>query len=199
VNDGTGWAGKVKVVLCARLEELSFRSAVASAAGVLAVTGLGVSLTVTTGGGHQDVALPSGSAAVGAQSPAARSTPAGSAPAVLPSPSASPTRIVPEAAYRPATHAAAVHVTSQPPSSQASAATAYPGPTQRPVAGQRWESRRTLRPGWPPEFLLPGPTASWFPGSRDPSMRPAWPGFGRPLAPATAPPFPLAPLFSHSA
>jgi hypothetical protein len=199
VTDGSGWAGKVKLLLYARLEELSFRSAVASAAGVLAITGLGVSLTVTSGGGHQDVARPNGSATVGAQSPAARSSPAGSVPAVRPSPSASPARIAAEATHRPATHAAVQQAAPHPPSSQAAPGAPDPGPTHRPVIGERWRSPRLAGPGWPPAFGWPGQTISWFEGPRDTAMRPAGSGFGRRLAPAPASPFPLAPLVSDRA
>ena len=53
MNQGTGWAAVLKRAVYARMEELSFRSAVATAAGVLAITGAGVTLTVTSGGSQQ--------------------------------------------------------------------------------------------------------------------------------------------------
>ena len=49
-----GTAGhRLKRAIYARMEEMSFRSAVATAAAVLAITGLGIALTVTSGGGHR--------------------------------------------------------------------------------------------------------------------------------------------------
>jgi hypothetical protein len=51
----------------ARMEEMSFRSGVAVFAGVLALTGMGIALTVTLGGGHR--------AAAGAPPPGARPPP----------------------------------------------------------------------------------------------------------------------------
>ena len=88
------------------MEELSFRSAVATAAGVLAITGAGVTLTVTSGGSQQLAIGPPAVSVVGAQSTAAPSSPAVSSPAATPAPSASPARVVPEAEYQPATGAA---------------------------------------------------------------------------------------------
>ena len=106
MNEGTGWAAGLKRAVYARMEELSFRSAVATAAGVLAITGAGVTLTVTSGGSHQLAVAPPAASAVGAQSTAAPSPPAVSLPAAAPSPSASPARVVPEAEDQPVTGAA---------------------------------------------------------------------------------------------
>ena len=182
MTEGTGWPGKVKLALYARLEELSFRSAVATATGVLAITGLSVSLTVTASGGRQFVTLPQSSAAAGAQSPVARSLPALALPSVRPSPSASPARTAPAARYRPATGAAQQVPAKVPAKARAplaSPVSTYPRSTQRPVTGQPWRPARTFRPGWPPMFLLP--------------RRPVPATFSR------ASSFPLAPEFPHGA
>ena len=81
------------------MEELSFRSAAATAAGVLAITGLGIGLTITWGSGHQAAAAP--------LRPAAAAT--------APSPSASPTSVAPAAEYQPATQAPQSEPASQAP------------------------------------------------------------------------------------
>jgi hypothetical protein len=47
VSEGSGWTGRLGRLLNARMEEMSFRSGVAVAAGVLALTGVGIALTVT--------------------------------------------------------------------------------------------------------------------------------------------------------
>lgn len=52
MSEGTGWAGRLRRVLNARMEEMSFRSGVAVFAGVLALTAVGIALTVTLGAGH---------------------------------------------------------------------------------------------------------------------------------------------------
>ena len=58
MSEGTGWAGRLRRVVNARMEEMSFRSGVAVFAGVLALTGGGIALTVTLGGGHPAAAAP---------------------------------------------------------------------------------------------------------------------------------------------
>ena len=181
MNQGTGWAAVLKRAVYARMEELSFRSAVATAAGVLAITGAGVTLTVTSGGSQQLAIAPPAVPAVGAQSTAAPSSPAVSSPAAAPAPSASPARVVPEAEYQPATGAAPQRgTTNQAASSPASPVISYPGPTLRPVAGEPWRSPRSFRPGWPPAFRPPQRTANWFKGSRDASAHHGHFGHGRP-------------------
>jgi hypothetical protein len=179
VTEGTGWPGKVKLALYARMEELSFRSAVATAAGVLAITGLGVSLTVTSGGGHQIVAVPRGTAPAVVQSPAARSSPAGSLPSAEPSPAASPARVAPVAEYQPAAEAAPQQrTTTQPRSPQVAASTSPPAPVHRPVSRQPRRSPRSFGTGWPPAFLPPGQTFPWFEAPHAISMRPGAAVFG---------------------
>ena len=49
---------KLRRAIYARMEEMSFRSGAALAAAVLAVSGLGIALTLTLGGGHGAVAAP---------------------------------------------------------------------------------------------------------------------------------------------
>ena len=181
MTDGTGWPGKVKIALYARMEELSFRSAVATAAGVLAITGLGVSLTVTSGGGHQIITLPRGTATAVAQSPAARSSPAISLPSAAPSPSARPARVTPAADYQPAAEPAPQDSTTyQPRSPEVAPASSYYRRTPRPGTVQDGRSPRLPGPGWAPSFLPPGQTFPWFQDPRGATMRPAAPGFARP-------------------
>ena len=62
----------MKRAIYARMEEVSFRSAVVTAAGVLAITGLGIGLTLTAGSGHRAAAAPLRPAAAATPEPAAR-------------------------------------------------------------------------------------------------------------------------------
>jgi hypothetical protein len=95
VREGTGRAAKLRRVMNARMEEMSFRSGVVVVTGVLALAAAGIALTVTLGGGHRAAAAPSAvSASVGPNSAAAQSSAAAD-----PSPSASPagTQVSPDA------------------------------------------------------------------------------------------------------
>src|ERR1700759_3225114 len=113
--DATGWAERLKLAMYARREELSFRSAVTTAAGVLAVTGLGVTLTVTSGGGLRQADTPLGSAVVGAAPSAAPSAAALFPPSAEPSPSVIPVSAPPQARLTPAARASAP-AAAEPPS-----------------------------------------------------------------------------------
>jgi len=73
----------------ARMEEMSFRSGVAVFVGVLALTGIGIALTVTLGGGHRAAAAPLTASTSLTPSPVASPGSASAAP----SPSASPSAI----------------------------------------------------------------------------------------------------------
>jgi hypothetical protein len=151
VSEGTGWAAGLRRVMNTRMEEMSFRSGLAVFAAVLALTGIGVALTLTLGGGHPAAAAPR-AASAGA---APRSAPPQSSAAALPSPSASPTATQaspesqPVADYTPEP-VTTTHAASAPPSS--------PWPTPRPP--KRLRSRGPSQ-GWTP------PPEWWFPG---------WPG-----------------------
>ncbi len=71
MREGTGWAARLRRVLNARLEEMSFRSGLAVVAGVLVLTAAGIALTVTLGGGHRAAAAPPAVSASAAPSSAA--------------------------------------------------------------------------------------------------------------------------------
>src|ERR1700759_64460 len=114
--DATGWAERLKLAMYARREELSFRSAVTTAAGVLAVTGLGVTLTVTSGGGLRQADTPLGSAVVGAAPSAAPSAAALFPPSAEPSPSVIPVSASPQARLTPAAARASAPAAAEPPS-----------------------------------------------------------------------------------
>ena len=157
MTEGTGWAARLRRVVNARLEAMSFRSGVAVFAAVLALTATAIALTVTVGGGHQTAAAPSVTSASTAPSSAA----AQSSAAAEPSPSASPTpaptspQSQPIADYtrEPATTPSG---TSAPRRSRAPSSPAWP--TYRPMGLAPSHSLRTPRgdpganppPGWPP-------------------------------------------------
>jgi hypothetical protein len=61
VREGTGRAAKLRRVMNARMEEMSFRSGVVVVTGVLALAAAVIALTVTLGGGHRAAAAPSAS------------------------------------------------------------------------------------------------------------------------------------------
>ena len=156
MTEGTGWAARLRRVLNARLEAMSFRSGLAVFAGVLALTATGITLTVTMGGGHPAAAPPAVSASAAPSSAAAQSS-----AAAEPSPSASPTpaQISPESqpiadftAPEPGTTPSA---TSAPPRSRAPSSP--PWPTYRPMGLAPSHSLKTPGggsganppPGWP--------------------------------------------------
>jgi hypothetical protein len=147
--DATGWAERLKLAMYARMEELSFRSAVTTAAGVLALTGLGVTLTVTAGGPHREAAMPLGSAVVGAAPSASPSAPALFPPSAEPSPSVIPVSASPAARLTPAAQASfPASATAQPPSLLSAPAVSYTPPSPRGHRGQSWRSQPRLTPGW---------------------------------------------------
>ena len=71
MSEGSRWTGRLGRVLNARMEEMSFRSGVAVGAGVLALTGVGIALTVTLAAGHQAAAAPPAASAAAVPSSAA--------------------------------------------------------------------------------------------------------------------------------
>lgn len=84
MNEGTGLVGRVKSVICARMEETSFRSGALACAAMLVVAGTAIALAVTLGGyqapppppagagAARSVALPSGALSPAAPSPSVR-------------------------------------------------------------------------------------------------------------------------------
>jgi hypothetical protein len=133
--DATGWAERLKLAMYARMEELSFRSAITTAAGVLALTGLGVTLTVTSGSGLHEADTPLGSAAVGAAPSASASAPALFPPSAEPSPSVIPVSASPQARLTPASASAG------PPSLLSTPAATYTAPSPRDPRGPRGRIR----------------------------------------------------------
>ena len=99
MSEGTGWAGRLRRVLNARMEEMSFRSGVAVFAGVLALTAVGIALTVTLEAGHPAAAAPPSASASVTQSPTVPPSSASAAPSSSDSPSA--TQDAPQSAPAP--------------------------------------------------------------------------------------------------
>jgi hypothetical protein len=135
----------------ARMEEMSFRSGVAVFAGVLALTGIGIALTVTLGGGHRAAAAPLTTSTSVTPRPVAPPSSASAAP----SPSASPSATQ----DAPGSAPAAVNEDAPPPET-----TKAPAPQASPASSSRW-----LTP-WPlpsrtfgPEQSLKTPPPWWFP------------------------------------
>ena len=155
VSEGTGWAARLRRVVNARMEEMSFRSGLAVFAAVLALTGTGIALTVTLGGGHRAAAAPLTASRSVTPSPVAPPSSASAAPSLPASPSAS--QAAPESAPAVANEDAPQPETTKAPSPQASPASSSPWPTPRPLPS------RTLGPEQPPETTPPG----WWP--------PGWP------------------------
>ena len=159
--------GQLKSAIYARLEEVSFRSGVAMAGGVLAAAGVAVALTVVLGG-HGDAAAsapaspPRASAAASAASPSlvpASSSP--SSPRATPRPSDTTVPATVAGAYRPPAPAwARAH--------RAAATAPLPGSTlTRRRFGRRWlPGHRDLRgwPGWQGWRGWHRPHASWHNG-----------------------------------
>ena len=125
VSEGTGWAARLRRVINARLEEMSFRSGVTAFVAVLALTGTGIVLAVVLSGGHQAAGAPP---AVHTSAAPASAAPRPSASA-LPSPSAGSSAI--QDAPAPAQAASQPAQTTQASSPQASPSATSPWPTPR--------------------------------------------------------------------
>jgi len=155
VSEGTGWAARLRRVLNARMEEMSFRSGVGLFAAVLALTGTGIGLTVTAGGAHQAAGAPPAASATSHPGPTAPPSAAEAVPSPSASPSAGPASPVygsaPAATYQPSPGA-----TTQPPSAQASPVPSSPTPTYRPMGLDPSHSLTSPRPGRPPQSPPPG-------------------------------------------
>jgi hypothetical protein len=148
VREGTGRAAKLRRLINARMEEMSFRSGVVVVTGVLALAAAVIALTITLGGGHRaDAASSAVSASVGPSSAAAQSSAAAD-----PSPSASPTapQVSPEAQpVADFTRTPGTSPTRAAPSTSPSAATSSPWPTYRPMGLAPSHSLKTpgIHPG----------------------------------------------------
>jgi hypothetical protein len=156
VIEGTGWAARLRRVMNARMEEMSFRSGVALFAAVLALTGTGIAFTVTLGASHGAAAPPASSATAVPGSTA----PPSSAEAV-PSPSASPSPDQSSPVYGsgPAVADASSPGATQAASSQTSPAPSLPSPTYRPMGLAPSHSLTSPGPGGPGVNPPPG----WIP------------------------------------
>jgi hypothetical protein len=142
--------GRLKSAIYARMEEMSFRSGAAAAGGVLAATGVAITLAVVLGGPGDAVAsAPGSSAAV----PSAASTPlapASSSAQATPRPGRTTVPATAAGDYRPPPSPAAT-----PASAARHVATPPPGGTPTPSRFNRLD-RRWLRghpdfrerPGW---------------------------------------------------
>jgi len=183
--DATGWAERLKLAMYARMEELSFRSAVTTAAGVLAVTGLGVTLTVTSGGGQQEVTTPLGSAVVGAAPSASpSSSPALLPPSAEPSPSVLPVSASPQARHSPARQASSLATaTAQPPSLLSTPAATYTAPSPRSPRSRIRPSEARLAPRSISRSARTGRTAMWWPALQQRAAVLRGRRLGRPASP----------------
>jgi hypothetical protein len=155
VSEGTGWAARLRRVMNARMEEMSFRSGVALFAAVLALIGTGIAFTVTLGASHGAAAPPASPATAVPGSTA----PPSSAEAV-PSPSArpSPDQSSPVYGSGPAVaDASSPGATTQAASPQTSPAS--PSPTYRPMGLAPSHSLTSPGPGGPGVNPPPG----WLP------------------------------------
>jgi hypothetical protein len=135
----------------ARMEEMSFRSGLAVFAAVLALTGTGIGLTVTLGGGHPAAAAPPAVSA----SAAPNSATAQSSDPVEPSPSADPTatQISPES--EPIADYTSEPKTSTTPAATSAAPSSSPWPTYRPMGLAPSHSLRSPK-GIPSPSQIPG-------------------------------------------
>ncbi len=167
--DATGWAERLKLAMYARMEELSFRSAVTTAAGVLAITGLGVTLTVTSGGGLHGADTPLGSAVVGAAPSTSPSAPALFPPSAEPSPSVIPVSASPQARPTPAAQASSP-AAAEPPSLLSTPAATYTAGSLRNPWGSLGRTRRSQ------PRLAPGPAQT----GRTVTARPRTPAIQQP-------------------
>jgi hypothetical protein len=150
VTEGTGWAARFRRVLNARLEEMSFRSGAAVFGAVLALTGLGLGLSLTEGGSHHPAAASAVSASVVTRSPASGPSPASAAP----SPSPSVMHDAPENV--PAQDGPQSEATTRAAAPRVTLASSSPWPTPRPIRTHRPGSGG---PGYPP----PGWWPPWWP------------------------------------
>jgi hypothetical protein len=158
VSEGTGWAARLRRVMNARMEEMSFRSGVALFAAVLALTGTGIAFTVTLGVSHGAAAAPPASSATAAQN----STAPASSAAAEPSPSASPSPDQGSPVYGsgPAVaDASSPGTTTQAASPQSSPAPSSPSPTYRPMGLAPSHSLTSPGPGGP----VVDPPPGWIP------------------------------------
>ena len=155
--------GQLKSAIYARLEEVSFRSGVAVAGGVLAAAGVAVALTVVLGGHGDAAASAPASPAAAAASAASSPVPASSSPS---SPRATPR---PSDTTVPATVAGEYRSPTPAPAwaraHRAAATTPLPGSTltRRPFSRRWLPGHRDLR-GWPGWRGWHRPHASWHNG-----------------------------------
>jgi hypothetical protein len=155
MTEGAGRAGRLRKVINARLEEMSFRSGAAVSAGAVVIGGTAIALGMMLTSGHAAVvpAAPSAHvtlrpALVPASAQASASpidpptvTPSGSSPALSYYPKPSPgSNVTPEATTTSPTPATSL--TPRPIGS--------PHRTHRPVPGPTW-----YPPGWPGPPGLP--------------------------------------------
>jgi len=148
VSEWIGWVGRLRRMIYARMEELSFRTGAATVAGVLAVAATAIVLTLTQGGRH--AAPPRAEAGLASSSFVA-------APEVVP--------LSPSAAHRshPRRPTAAPDVHYAPSPAKTPTATPQPSPSpSRPLP------RHTVRtppvthgPPSTPGFPWPWPTPPW--------------------------------------
>lgn len=159
MSEGSGRAARLRRVLNARMEEMSFRSGVVLFAAIVALTAVGVTLSVAVGGGghRAAVALP--------PSPSAYfsgSVPPASSIGVAPAPSASPSAAPGSPAYGSAPQVAdapSPGTTTKPGSAPASPVLSSPAsPTYRPMGLSPSHSLTSPAPR-PPASPPPG----WVP------------------------------------
>jgi len=155
VSEGTGWAARLRRVVNARMEEMSFRSGLAVFATVLALTGTGIALTVTLGGGHRAAAAPLTASTSLTPSPVVPPSSASVAPSSLDSPSA--THDAPQSAPAPTNEGAPQpETTTRAPAPRPSPASSSPWPTPRPPYSFAPNPvRHSPPPGWPPGWPWP--------------------------------------------
>jgi hypothetical protein len=142
VSEWIGWVGRLRRLLYASLEELSFRTGAAAVAGVLAVAATAILLTLTQGG-HRAAPLPR------IQAAAAPSTVALAPPTVALSP-----------ATHPAHHGRAA---AAPFASYAPAPPKKPTPTPQPSPSSTSPTPRRTRLRYPPHSGSPISTSPGTP------------------------------------
>ena len=150
MSEWIGWVGRLRRLLYSRMEQLSFRTGAATVAGVLAVAGTAILLTLTQGGHH--AGPPRAQAGLAPSSFVA-------APAVVP--------ISPPATHRshprPSQAAPNLRYVSEPAKSPA--VTPHPSPSlMRPMPTYTYRTNppvthRTPNPA--PSFPFPWPTPNW--------------------------------------
>jgi hypothetical protein len=150
VSEWIGWVGRLRRMLYARMEELSFRTGAATVAGVLAVAATAILLTLTQGGHH--AAPPRAQAGLAPSSFVA-------APAIVP--------ISPTAAHRTRTRRpeAAPEVRYAPEPAKTHTATPQPAPSpMRPTPSYILRTHPPVTHGTPnpaPTFPWTWPTSNW--------------------------------------